>query len=52
MLTFINAEKVKIIASEEMAWSLDGEHEPGHGCIEAVCLHKAMRVYTGYAEED
>lgn len=47
ILTFINAEKVKIITSEEMAWSLDGEHEPGHSCVEAMCLHKAVRVYTG-----
>ena len=47
MLTFINAEKVKISASEEMDWSLDGEHEPGHSSVEATCLHKAVRVYTG-----
>lgn len=52
MLTFINAEKVKITASVEMAWSLDGEHEPGHNSVEAECLHKAVRVYTGCAKED
>ena len=47
LLTFINAEKVRITAPEEMDWSLDGEHEPGHIHIEAECLHKAVRVYTG-----
>ena len=47
MLTFVNTEKVRITAPEEMDWSLDGEHEPGHSCIEAECLHKAVRVYTG-----
>ena len=47
MLAFVNAEQVKITAPEDMAWSLDGEHEPGHSCIEAECLHKAVRVYTG-----
>jgi len=47
LLTFINAEKVRITAPEEMDWSLDGEHEPGRIHIEAECLHKAVRVYTG-----
>ena len=44
ILTFITTEKVKITASEDMDWTLDGEWEQGHSHIEAECLHRAVQV--------
>ena len=42
LVTFRSAEKVRIYASEDMAWTLDGEREPGHEMVEAVNLHHAI----------
>ena len=44
MLTFINTDRVKISAPEDMDWTLDGEWEQGHSYIEAECLHRAVKV--------
>ena len=44
MLTFINTDRVKISAPEEMNWTLDGERELGHSYVEAECLHRAVKV--------
>lgn len=44
MLTFINTDKVKIIAPQEMDWTLDGEKERGHAQIKVECLHNAVQI--------
>lgn len=44
MITFVNTDSVKVIAPEDMSWTLDGEHEPGHSQTEVRCLHKAIMV--------
>ncbi len=45
MITFLNTERVKVTASKDMSWTLDGEREEGHACVEVECLHHAIRVY-------
>lgn len=45
MLTFVNTARVSVTAPEDMPWTLDGEHEPGHRQIEVSCLHHAIQVY-------
>jgi len=44
MLTFVNTDRVKIIAPEDMDWTLDGERETGHRQINVECLHHAVRI--------
>lgn len=46
MLTFCPARQVKITASADMDWTLDGEHESGHEMVEVKNLHNAIRVMT------
>ena len=45
MITFVKTSQVKITAPEEMAWTLDGEHEPGHSQVEVTCLKHSIQVY-------
>ena len=42
IMTFRTAKKVTIHAQETMDWTLDGEREPGHACVEAENLHHAI----------
>ena len=44
MITFRSASHVKVYASEDMPWTLDGEKEEGHECIEVCNLHHAVRL--------
>ena len=44
MITFRSARQVKIYASPDMAWTLDGEKEEGHEMVEADNLHHAVRL--------
>lgn len=44
MITFRSAQKIRIFASEDMAWTLDGEREPGHAVVEAENLHHAVQI--------
>lgn len=44
MLTFLSTQSVKIIASPDMSWTLDGEYEPGHKEIEVKCLPHAIQI--------
>lgn len=44
MMTFRSARNVKIIADPNMAWTLDGEKEPGSGQIEVNNLHHAFQL--------
>lgn len=44
MMTFRNAKNIRIIADPNMAWTLDGEMEPGSEKIEVNNLHHAFRL--------
>lgn len=44
MLTFRTAEKVRVFADPNMAWTLDGEREPGHDEVLVENLHHAVRL--------
>ena len=44
MITFCSAKTVKIIASPDMPWTLDGEKEDGHPEVIARNLHHAIRI--------
>ena len=44
MITFQSAKRVRIYADPQMPWTLDGEREEGHECVDAVNLHHAIRL--------
>ena len=44
MITFRSARKIKITAAPELAWTLDGEMETGHGEIEVLNHHLAISL--------
>ena len=44
MMTFLRTDRVTVTASGDMAWTLDGEREPGHETVEVVNLHHAVRI--------
>ena len=44
MITFRRAKKIRIFASSDMPWTLDGEREEGHSCVDAENLHHAIRL--------
>ena len=44
MITFLSASRVRIMASADMDWTLDGEREPGHERVEANNLHHAIQL--------
>ena len=44
MITFRSASKIKVFASEDMPWTLDGEREDGHEEVLAENLHHAIRL--------
>ena len=44
MITFQSARHVRIYADPQMPWTLDGEREEGHECVDAVNLHHAIRL--------
>ncbi len=44
MITFRSARQVKIHASADMAWTLDGEREDGHETVVAENIHHAVRL--------
>lgn len=44
MMTFRSARKVTVCADPDMAWTLDGEKEPGHDTVEVENLHHAFRL--------
>lgn len=44
MITFQSARHVRIYADPQMPWTLDGEREEGHECVDAVSLHHAIRL--------
>ena len=44
MLTFRPASRVTVYADPARAWTLDGEREEGHDCVEVENLHHAIRL--------
>lgn len=52
MITFRSAKSVKIYASPEMPWTLDGEKEDGHGEITVENLHHAIRLMQKGKDND
>lgn len=44
MITFRNARSIKIFASADMPWTLDGEREEGHEEVLAENVHHAIRL--------
>ncbi len=44
MITFCSTSHVRVYASEDMPWTLDGEKEEGHSCIDVCNLHHAIRL--------
>ena len=44
MVTFRTAEKLRIIANPNMAWTLDGERENGHAQIDVENCHLALQL--------
>jgi len=46
MIDFIKAKSAVIHADKQMAWSLDGEYEPGSERIEVLNNHSAIRLIT------
>lgn len=43
-MTFLSTESMKISASGNMDWTLDGEHQTGLPEVEIHCVHKAVRI--------
>ena len=50
-LTYINSSEFKEIASEDMAWSLDGEYQQGCSEIEIKNMHHAIELITNNNKE-
>ena len=44
MITFRSARSIRVYANPNMAWTLDGEKEPGHDCVDIQNLHRAIRL--------
>ena len=44
MITFLSTSWLRITAPKDMAWTLDGEREPGHRKIEITNHHLAIRL--------
>ena len=44
MITFRSAKSIKIYASKDMPWTLDGEKEEGHDMVKAEILHHAIQL--------
>lgn len=42
MITFRSAGRITVQADAEMAWTLDGEWEPGHACVTVENIHRAF----------
>ena len=44
MITFRSAEKIRVYADPSMPWTLDGEREEGHACVDVANVHLAVRL--------
>ena len=50
MLTFCSCSGLRVFASPDMPWTLDGEREEGHAQVEIKNLHRAFRLMKGCDE--
>lgn len=50
MITFLNAGDLRVIAPEEMPWTIDGEKEEGRWAIEVKNLQQAIGIMCGGQE--
>lgn len=46
MITFLNASEIKVYATENLTWTLDGEKGPAQRNANVKCLNKAIRIVT------
>ena len=44
MITFRSARKIKVYASPDMPWTLDGEREEGHSQVDVENIHLAIKL--------
>lgn len=44
MIIFRSASHIRVYADPAMPWTLDGEREEGHECIEVENIHRAVRI--------
>ena len=51
MITFRNARNIKITASPDMPWTLEGEREEGHAEVVAENVHHAIRLMRRLPED-
>ncbi len=51
MMTFLSAKKLKVIADENMAWTLDGERQEGVSDLEVSCCQHAISVLCPAKQE-
>ena len=47
MLTSFSASRVRILASEPLNWTLDGEAGGTHQVVEVESIHNALRIMHG-----
>ena len=50
MITFLSTTRLKVVASPDMPWTLDGEREDGHEIIQVENLHNAIRLVQRSAD--
>jgi len=44
MITFCSTGRIRVFADPEMPWTLDGEREDGHDCVDVENVHLAVRI--------
>lgn len=44
MITFLSTDVLTVHANPDMPWTLDGERENGHDCVEIRNLHRAVQL--------
>lgn len=44
MITFLSTPRVRVVASKDMPWTLDGEKEEGHETVDVVNIQHAIRL--------
>ena len=44
MITFRSASRIRVYADPAMPWTLDGEREEGHACVDVENIHRAVRI--------
>ena len=52
MMTFRSASQISVEADPEMPWTLDGEKEEGHTCVQIRNLHRALQIIQKEENED